>query len=131
MKKILALILIMFVFTLSISPKIPPDAELLGVRAVNFRAERDEIVVTAYEGFFRKIAFKVSGNSVEIFKLVVVYGNGDRDEIPVKWLFKKGDWSRIIDLEGNRRIIRKIIFFYRSVGKRRRGKAEIRVLGIR
>jgi len=130
MKKSFFLIAVCLFISFNLFAEIPPDAELLGVRRVDFKADRDEIIVTRTEGIFRKIAFKVSENAIEIFKLVIVYGNGDRDEIPVKWIFKKGDWSRIIDLEGNRRIIKKIIFYYKTVGKIRKGKAEVKVFGI-
>jgi adenine-specific DNA methylase len=104
---------------------------LLGERVVNFKGEKDTIVVTYEEGVFTKLQFKVQGNAVLIHKIIVTYGNGEKDELEVKLIFKKGDWSREIDLKGNKRIIRKITFFYKTVGKVKKGKATIKVFGIK
>jgi len=108
----------------------PSDIKKLGESVVNFKAEKDTIPVTAKEGVFRAIIFKVTGNDVEIFKVTLVYGNGDIDDIPVKWIFKEGDRSRLIDLEGEKRFIKKITFLYKTVGEVDDGKATVKVLGL-
>lgn len=109
----------------------PSDIEKLGEKLVNFRAEKDTILVTAKEGRFRAILFKVTDNDVEIFKVIVTYSNGDKDDIPVKWIFKEGDRSRLINLEGNKRFIKKITFYYKTVGEEEEGKATVNVFGLR
>jgi flavin-dependent dehydrogenase len=104
---------------------------LLGTRWVNFQVDHDEIVVGAYRGNFRRIRFNVLKNDVEIFDLILVYANGERDKIPVKLIFNEQERSRIIDLEGRKRKLQRIIFNYRSIGPLLEGKAEIKVFGIR
>ena len=66
------------------------EDDLLGEKEVNFRGEMDTIIVGAKEGVFKALLFKVAGNDVEIFKVIVTYGNNDKDDIPVKWIFKEG-----------------------------------------
>ena len=53
--------------------------------------------------------------------MVVTYANGVADTIPVRHIFKEGSLSRIIDLPGRKRIIRKIVF---------EGRALVKVYGL-
>ncbi len=103
----------------------------LGSRLADFKLDHDEILVTSVRGEFSKLFFRVTRNDLEIFRLIVVFGNGQRDDIPVKLIFQEKERSRTIDLPGLRRFIRKIIFYYRTVGPLREGKADVRVWGIR
>ncbi|MCK4795834.1 MAG: hypothetical protein KAT05_00560 [Spirochaetes bacterium] len=132
MKKaiILLTILLLIIGNTFARKKILPRPQFLGSKIVNFKTEKDVIWITESEGAFRKIMFKVKDNTVVIHKLIITYGNGSKDVIPVKWIFKQGDWSRIIDLKGKRRVIRKITFYYKSVGPLINGRAEIKVFGI-
>lgn len=127
------LILSVLLFCVLIAPLVDavPREVFLGSRFVDFKVDHDEIAVGKYRGQFRRLRFQVKGNDVEMFDLFVVYANGDKDKIPVKLIFNEGNRSRIIDLEGRRRFLKKIIFNYRSIGPLREGKAEIRVYGIR
>jgi hypothetical protein len=104
---------------------------LLGEKIVDFGAEKDVIVVTRKEGRFRKLLIEVEGNNLEIYRMVVDYTPpGGKEKIPLKLFFKEGDASRFIDLRGEARAIRKITFWYRTVGKIRKGKATVKVYGI-
>lgn len=94
--------------------------ELLGSRKVNYALDRDEIDVTALEGRFTALKVVVRGAPLNMHKMVVEYGNGERDELEVRHNFGKGTDSRIIDLAGNRRIIRKVIFWYDTDNSGRR-----------
>ncbi len=96
---------------------------LLGAREVGFRVDRDEILVGLREGLFSK-------NDLEMLRVVVTYANGVADTIPVRHIFKEGSRSRIIDLPGRKRIIRKIVFFYQTSGPVREGRALVKVYGL-
>lgn len=100
----------------------------LGSRKVNYRLDQDVIAVGAYEGTFKRLKIAVTGGSLNMHKMVIVYGNGDRDEVPLRYNFARRSSSRIIDLEGRRRIIKKIIFWYDSDNRSRR-RATLRVYG--
>jgi hypothetical protein len=108
----------------------PGQWELLGQRNVNFRVDRDVIPVTAREGVFRGIELEVSGNNpIEIFSLVVHFGNGADQNVEVRQVIPAGGRTRTIDLPGNTRVIRSIEVVYRTDGRARRGRAAIRLWG--
>lgn len=86
--------------------------ELLGARKINYGLDRDEIVVTRAEGVFTAIQLRIKRAPVNMHKLVVHYGNGETDEIELRNNFAAGSESRVIDLNGNRRVIKKVVFVY-------------------
>ena len=51
--------------------------EKLGSRKVNMGADHDEILVTAFEGFFTKIKFKVLDAPILLRSVKIVFGNGE------------------------------------------------------
>jgi hypothetical protein len=107
------------------------EKEFLGEKTITFRGERDEIRVGLVDGFFRRLMIEVVDNDVRIEKMIVVYGNNARDEIPLRHVFREGSRSRIIDLEGRRRVIKKVIFFYKTVGRLVDGRATLKLYGIK
>lgn len=100
----------------------------LGSKKVNYLLDRDVIHVGANDGTFKKFKIKVKGGNVNMHKMVVEYGNGTKDNIPVKHTFRKGDDSRIIDLEGGKRVIKGITFWYDTKNLSRK-KATVIVYG--
>jgi len=100
----------------------------LGKRRVSKGADHDVIMVTARKGTFRKLKFKVTKSPVHINSIKVVYANGSSEIIHVKKNFRRGEFSRVIDLKGNKRIIKKIVFNYHTKFLAR-GKARIHVYG--
>jgi len=104
-----------------------PEWELLGSRRVSFAAERDAIEVGVREGTFNAIRIEVGGGSLEMFNIQITFGNGETWSPDTRVLFRQGSWSRLIELPGAARVIRKIEFWYRS--RVRRGQATVRVFG--
>lgn len=86
--------------------------EKLGQRKVNFKADRDEIGVGRFEGFFTALQIKVEKGPINMHKMVVHFRNGQTTEIELKNNFVAGDQSRVIDLPGNSRVITKVVFWY-------------------
>lgn len=115
---------------------VPADArnnwrwEHLGSRSVTLRGDRDVIGVRRLEGDFRKLQIVVRENGVFFNSMVVVYSNGADDNIPLQFHISPGGRSRLIDLRGGDRYIRRIEFSYRSVPNGR-GRAQVEVFGRR
>ena len=86
--------------------------EKLGQRKVNFNADKDEIGVGRFEGFFDALRLKVKKGPINMHKMVVHFHNGETKEIELRDNFTAGSESRVIDLPGNRRIIDKVVFWY-------------------
>ena len=55
--------------------------------------------------------------------------NGTVLDVPVRAVVRAGGRSRLIDLPGEARLIKKIVFRYRSVGGGSKGRAEVVVWG--
>ncbi len=106
-------------------------AELVGELTVNFKADFDVLPVRLKEGAMRRLVFVAEGNDVEVVRVLVTYGDGKKDEIPLRHRFAEGTRSRAVDLEGGRRRIRTITFFYRTDGRLRDGRAVLKVYGIK
>jgi hypothetical protein len=104
--------------------------EKLGERKVDRVADRDTIVVGRGEGGFRQIRIHVLDNSIHIDRLSVVYGNGVPDELPVRALIPAGGKSRIIELKGGKRAIRRVEMRFQSI-RNGRGRATVEVWGRR
>jgi hypothetical protein len=102
--------------------------ELLGQREVDFKADRDTISVGQSKGRFRQLRLSVRGGSIEMHDMVVTFGNDQKFSPDLRHQFNEKSTSRIIDLPGERRNIRRIDFRYRSM-KRREGKATVAVYG--
>lgn len=109
------------------SPLHADEWELLGSRQVNFAGDRDVIPVTAREGVFRAIKLEVEDGNLEMYDIKVVFGNGEVFSPETRLVFRENSRSRTIDLPGNRRVINRVEFFYRS--RARRGKATVRLYG--
>ena len=122
-KSVIAVLLFLFV---SASLLAQSNWQKLGSRKVNFKVEKDEIVVGAQEGTFTKLKLLVTSGSLNMHKMVVVYGNGKREEIQLRHNFSSKSTSRLIDLKGNKRAIQKIIFWYDS-DLTRKGRATLSV----
>ena len=86
--------------------------ELLGVRKVNYALDHDEIVVTRAEGAFTGLQIKVKRGPVNMHRIVVHFGNGEKEEFELRENFRAGSESRVIDLPGNKRVIKKVDFLY-------------------
>ena len=100
--------------------------EMLGTRTVNFANDRDEIMVTGAEGLFTALKVKVLQSAMDMNKMVVHFGDGSTEEIALKNVFRAGDESRVIDLPGNKRVIKKVVFWYDTKNyKKRRAVVEL------
>lgn len=86
--------------------------ELLGMRKINYGLDRDEIIVTRAEGTFNAIKLRVKRSPINMHKLVVHYGNGETHEVELRNNFAAGSESRVIDLPGAQRVIKKVVFWY-------------------
>jgi len=100
----------------------------LGTKKVDMYADHDEILVTAHEGFFSKLKFKVIKAPLIVHNIRVVFGNGESKNIVFNKKFPPGTESRVVDLPGNKRIIKKIKMNYKTP-KNGNGRAIVLVFG--
>jgi hypothetical protein len=91
-----------------------PKWEELGCQKVGFFADRDIIRVGRKEGKFSAIQLRVSGATVYVQDLKVVYERGSPDNIRVRAQIRAGGETRPLDLRGERRAIDRIELSYGS-----------------
>ena len=128
MKRITITSIGLLVFMLSTAFIQPARWDYLGLRKVNKSFDRDEIVVTRAEGTFNALKFKVKYRPITMYDMKVHYGNGTIEDIKLKVHIPAGGTSRIIDLRGGNRVIKKVVFRYETKTNRGR-RAEIRLFG--
>lgn len=106
-----------------LAPALPAAAQkwaFLGQRHVTDRAERDTIEVTASEGTFEAIKIRVKRSAIRFYRVTVVYGAGTSDDLELRDVIPAGGESRVLDLRGGNRVIKRIELAYeaKSLGKR-------------
>lgn len=110
-----------------------PDAaaaqewQLLGRTQVSFAIDKDAIEVGAREGLFNAIRIEIENGDLEMYDIKVIFGNGTDWSPGTRISFREGSRSRLIDLPGEARAIRRIEFWYRS--RLRSGQATVAVFG--
>ncbi|MBK9191835.1 MAG: hypothetical protein IPM77_10150 [Crocinitomicaceae bacterium] len=102
--------------------------ERLGSRTVTMTADHDEIVVTANEGIFTAIQLRIAKAPIHLLNINIIFGNGDNENVVFDQTFEAGSQTRVIDLAGNKRIIRKVNLNYRSAPTQK-GRAIVSLWG--
>ena len=89
-----------------------PRFEKLGVRTINYKLDRDEIPVTIRDGRFTAITLKVKKAPVNLRHCVIHYANGKSQKVEFRKNIPAGGQTRLVNLEGGKRVIRKVVFWY-------------------
>jgi hypothetical protein len=94
------------------APSPQGEGILLGQSHVDSRHDHDNIKVGRVDGTFRGIQLQVAGGPVEFDHVVVHFGNGSSEPIPVRYRIEDGGSTRLIELPGARRVIRSVELWY-------------------
>ena len=96
----------------------------LGERFVNGEMDHDVIHAGRRDGRF-SIMIVVENAPVEVFDIVVTFGDGERWEPHTKLVFGPDTTSRMIELPGGARIIRSVDFRYGNLAGAGHAKVEL------
>ena len=129
-KNLVKSISVVFIMLAISSPATAAQWEKLGQRSVKRGMDKDVMHVTVAEGGFRQLKISVKKSPVNIKKIIVEYANGKRDELKLRSVISAGSDSRLMDLRGGKRAIRKVTFYYETI-ERGRGKAIVTAWGKR
>jgi hypothetical protein len=97
----------------------------LGERTVNGGFDHDVIHVGRRDGRFHEIMIVVERAPVEVFDLVVTFGNGERYEPHTRLVFGRDTTSRNLDLPGGARVIQRVDFRYGNLVAGAQAKVEL------
>lgn len=100
----------------------------LGERWVNGRADRDVIHVGRREGRFQRLQLVVEHSALELYEMRIVFGDGSTYAPPMRLVFGPGSTSRVIDLPGGARVIRRVEFRYGNLPGG--GRAQVELWGL-
>jgi hypothetical protein len=104
---------------------------LLGTVQAKFSADHDAIYVNGPYDFFRKINLKVTDAPLNIVKMIVRYDDGGAPEkIDIRFSIPQGGESRIIELQGGKRKLKSIEFWYDTQGGMN-GRADVTLFGLK
>ena len=110
----LCLILVVFLAGCASGRRTGPRWELLGRRDVEFRVDHDVIEVGRAEGRFHELRFVVRGGAIEMYELRVTLGDGEAFRPAERLVLDRGE-GRTIFLPGDRHVVRRVEFVYRSL----------------
>src|SRR5215813_6064083 len=113
MRKVVFPLMVLFVFGIGATAASAQWREISS-KEVDYAVDHDTLNVTAMQGDFRKVRIGVSRAPVRFYRVVITYGNGNKQRVNVRALIRPGGQTRVIDLQGNERVIRKVDFWYES-----------------
>ena len=102
----------------------------IGETTVNFVKEREEILVTGSDRF-AAIKFKVLDAPIQLTDLEVYFESGDKQVIKVNSSIKAAGESRVININGGERDLKKIVFIYKTLPNRKDDKAHVEIWGLK
>src|ERR1043165_7484480 len=113
-------------------PPAPPAFDskgwtMLGEQSVDGRRDKDTIKVGKYAGQFDQLTMVVLDSDLELRDFVIKFGDNDKERWSpnFKHVFKEGQRSRVIDLPGKDRVIKKIELSYANIAGG--GKAKVQI----
>ena len=96
---------------------------------VHFGVDRDVIHVTGNDNY-RQLKLKITNAPLKMLDMKVHFDNGDVFDVSLRSQIRQGGESRVIDLPGGSRSIRRIEFWYSTAGVLK-GTARVAVWGRR
>jgi hypothetical protein len=103
----------------------PGDWVKLGERWVDGAHDRDVIHVGASEGRYRRIRIVVERSPLEMYDIVITFGDGTPFSPQTRHIFGADTHSHVIDLPGGPRVIRTVEFRYGNLPGEGRALAEL------
>ncbi|MEP7168088.1 MAG: hypothetical protein ABI855_01830 [Bacteroidota bacterium] len=102
----------------------------IGETTVDFKKDRDEILVMGADRF-AAIKFEVTDAAIDLQDLEIYYENGPNQNVEVRAPLIVGHESKVIDLIGGERALKKIVFVYKTLPNRKDEKAHVLVWGLK
>jgi hypothetical protein len=100
----------------------------IGETTVDFKKEKDEVMVIGAKRF-ASVKFKVTDAPVDFIDMEIIYDNDQVHKVNVNSPVQINSESRVIDLKGQERDIKKIVFVYKTLPNRKDDKAHVEIWG--
>jgi hypothetical protein len=106
-----------------------PAVFLLGTAHVDGPTDHDNIKVGRYAGRFHSVMLEVKYAPIQFDHVVIHYGNGTSETLPVKTYIGVGRTSRWIVLPGGERVIHSLELWYARAEPGNPVKPEVELFG--
>lgn len=106
-----------------------PPMLFLGMAHVDGPTDHDDIKVGRYAGRFHSIVLRVRYAPIQFDHVVIHYGDGYAQPLPVKAFIRAGGSSQRIVLPGGRRVISSLELWYARANPGNPNKPEVRLFG--
>jgi len=106
------------------------DWHKIGETSVNFNTDRDEVTVSGADKF-AALRFKVTDVPIHLMSMEVYFDDGNKQDINVNFPIKPKGESRVIELEGGERDLKKVIFIYKTIDNRSDREAHVELWGLK
>ena len=102
----------------------------IGETNVDFQKDRDEVSVIGADRF-ASLKFKMKDAPIDLMDVKVYYEDGDVQSVNVNSAIKMNGESRVIDLKGGERSIKKIAFVYKTKPNIKDKKGHLVIYGLK
>jgi hypothetical protein len=100
----------------------------LGDKKVGFGVDHDVIHFGNWKDDVSQIKLKITDGPLKMYKMIIHFDNGTTQNVEMRNRFAQGSESRVIDLDGGLRHLKKIEFWYETKGFVR-GRSNVNVWG--
>jgi hypothetical protein len=84
-----------------------------------------DVIKPSSKAEFTSIAIFVEKEEIALYDIEIEFGNGEKFSPATRLLFKEGSRSRVIDLPGKERVIKKITFKYGNLDAKKHARVEV------
>ena len=140
MTKLVAVILVSLALSIKFSATVAQQPSIIvsdesgwhiiGETIVDFQRERDEILVLGADRF-ASIKFKALDAPIKLQAVEVYFEGGDTQKITTNRTLRLNRQSRVINLKGGERNLKKIAIVYKTLPNRKDFKARVQVWGLK
>jgi len=102
--------------------------KFIGDKTVSFGVDRDVIHLGNNNDEFRQLKLKVTDGPLKFYDMKIHFDNGDVQDVQLRSMIRKGGESRVINLTGGLRRLKKVEFWYETKGFVR-GRARVALWG--
>jgi len=120
----------LFAFGTAFMPDKKTDGDwfFLEDKRVGFGVDHDVIHFGNWKDDVRQIKLKITDGPLKMYDMKIHFDNGDVQDVALRLRFAQGSESRVIDLNGGLRHLKKIEFWYETKGFAR-GRSRVAVWG--
>jgi hypothetical protein len=106
----------------------PGDWFFLEDKRVGFGVDHDVINFGNWKDDVRQIKLKITDGPLKMYDMKIHFDNGTTQDVSMRLRFAQGSESRVINLDGGLRHLKKIEFWYETKGFAR-GRSRVAVWG--